>query len=211
MKLKIIIMSGALASLLLMSGCAGKEAGVATNTGFFEDYTKTTTQTVIKPAAVVYTKINVAPVKVVSGILQETPSQKKMYKEIEEYLMSEYKKIVQASKRYTLSDTKSVDTLVLQSAISTVEVHYDDAQWRQHTPIAMGLDTISFNAYMYEFVRILGESKLVDSTTGKVLSRTMKIQKNDKIKITGDDLVFKDIKPALDSWLAQVKADLSSK
>ena len=213
MKLKIMATVTLFFTLFFMSGCAQKEVGPATNTGFFENYKKTTTEIKATPIVASYTKIKVSPVLVVSGILagEESASQKKMYKEISEYLTSEYKKIVKNSGRYSLSTASAEDTLILESAISTVEIHSDDPSWNQLTPIAMGLDTISFNAYMYEFVRVLGESKLVDSMTGKVVSRSMKIQNDHKINITGDDLVFKDIKPALDSWLAQVKVDLSSR
>lgn len=201
MKLQIFTLSSILLGTFLMSGCAYKE-----------DYTQLKTQTKVQPKPVVYTKINVKPVKVLSGYVEsnENESQKKLYKKISQYLTSEYKKIIRENNRYTLSDSKDEDTLVLQSIISAVEVHYIDGQWKSHTPITLGLDSISFNAYMYEFVRILGESKLVDSITGKVISSSMKIQKKHKIKITGDDLVFEDIKPALDSWLVQVKLDLSS-
>ena len=213
MKLQILAISTMVGLTFLLSGCGSRTVEVSTNTGFFENYKQTTTQTKVKPTPTNYLKIQIAPVQVVSGMTQgtETPSQKKMYAEIAAYLNAGYKEIVNANARYSISDSKANDTLVLESAISTVEVHYDDPSWNQHTPIEMGLDTISFNAYMYEFVRVLGESKLVDSLTGKVISRSMKIQKDHKIKITGDDLVFADVKPALDTWLAQVKVDLSSK
>ena len=79
----------------------------------------------------------------------------------------------------------------------------------QLSPIAMGLDVISFNAYMYEFVRLLGEMRLVDSSSKTVLSRDLNILKNEKIMISADDLEFKDVKHALDAWLAQVEINLN--
>lgn len=213
MRLQIILKTIAISIIFLMTGCGSKATGPATNTGFFENYKKSEMQIQAKKALPLYTKIQVIPVRVISGqnISNESASQKKMYKEISNYVTDGYKKIVQKNKNYTLVDVKSENTLVLRSAISTVEIHPDDKNWNQLTPIAMGLDSVSFNAYMYEYVRVLGESKLVDASTNKVISRSMKIQQRHTIKITGDDLVFADIKPALDSWLVQIKNDLSSK
>ena len=213
MKFKTITTVVAFFAAFLMTGCATKELGPATNTGFFQEYKTTVSEIKATPPPTKYTKIKLSTVQIVSGIekSEESASQKKMYKEISEYLTSEYKKIVANSARYTLATKNAEDTIVLKSAISTVEIHSDDSNWNKLTLIAMGLDTISFNAYMYEFVRVLGDSKLVDSMTGKLVSRSMKIQHEHKINITGDDLVFSDVKPALDSWLAQIKVDLSSK
>lgn len=212
MKSEAVLAALSLSLALFISGCSSdKRIAPPMDTGFFEDYSKLEVKPQIKPKS--YSKILVAQAEVVPGIaeIKQTESQKKMYKEISEYLTSEYKKIVQANSHYTLSDAKAEGTLILESAISTVEVHFDDKKWSQFTPIEMGLDTISFNAYMYEFVRVLGESRLVDAKSGEVISISREIQKNHKIAISGDDLVFKDVKPALDSWLGQVKEKLSSK
>ncbi len=207
MKLKILVTSIVFSTLLLMSGCAEKELDISINTDIFDNNIQTSKASL----KVIYTKIQVAPVQVISGLNEVTPSQKKMYTEISEYLTSEYKKIVKSNPRYSLSDVKAKDTLVLQGTISTVEVHFDDPKWNQHTLIAMGLNSVTFNAYMYEFVRVLGKNKLIDSMNAKVVSQISKVQDKHIIKINGDDLVFSDIKPALDSWLVQVKVDLSSK
>lgn len=208
MKIQTILVWVALSLAVITSGCSSKKEVAAVNTGFFEDYKSIEIQnkTAISKK---YTKIKLSPVRVISGISEskQTPSQKKMYKEISEYLNSEYKKIVSAE-GYTLADEDAKDTLLLESAISTVEVHFDDKDWNQLSPIAMGVDVISFNAYMYEFVRLLGEMRLVDTDSKKVVSSNINILKDAKILITGDELVFKDVKSGLDIWLKQVKENL---
>lgn len=169
MKLQTVLVGAVLGLAVFVSGCGStKEVGPAVNTGFFQDYEAI--QAAPQSSLKKYTNIRVAEVQVVPAIAPEnqTASQKKMYKDIAAYLNQEYKKLINASGRYTLVEKDTKNTLVLESAISAVEVHFDDKEWNQLSPIAMGLDVVSFNAYMYEFVRLLGEMKLVDAESGKV-------------------------------------------
>jgi hypothetical protein len=209
MKLQTVFVGAVLGLAVFVSGCGStKEVGPAVNTGFFKDYEaiNAASQASLKK----YTNIRVAKVQVIPAIGSEkqTASQKKMYQDIAAYLDQEYKKLISASGRYNLVEKDTKNTLVLESAISAVEVHFDDKEWNQLSPIAMGLDVVSFNAYMYEFVRLLGEMKLVDAESGKVVSSHLNILKDEKIFITGDDLELKNVKAGLDSWLAQVKVNL---
>ena len=209
MKLQTVFVGAVLGLAVFVSGCGStKEVGPAVNTGFFKDYEaiNAASQASLKK----YTNIRVAKVQVIPAIGSEkqTASQKKMYQDIAAYLDQEYKKLISASGRYNLVEKDTKNTLVLESAISAVEVHFDDKEWNQLSPIAMGLDVVSFNAYMYEFVRLLGEMKLVDAESGKVVSSHLNILKDEKIFITCDDLELKNVKAGLDSWLAQVKVNL---
>lgn len=216
MKLETIFISAVLSVAFLMSGCAGKSV-TAGNTGFFKDYEKfeqsndSSKQFISGIDMTGYKKIIIAPVEVVSVIPEDkqTPSQKKLYKEISEYLSAGYKKEIEKSGRYTISETKGPNTLKLESAISAVEVHFDDDRWNQFSPVSIGVTVVSYNAYMDEDVRILGEKRLVDAQTGEVLVSSMNIQKDEKITLKHDNLEFEDVKPALDSWLEQLKKDLS--
>lgn len=207
MKLQIALTGIVLA--VFMSGCGSEKVGPAVNTGFFKNYETLQTQTA--PSLKNYTKIQIAPIQVIPAIALEkqTASQKKMYEDIASYLNEGYKKIINASGEYTFTDKAGENTLLLESAISTVEVHFDDKEWNQLTPIAMGLDVISFNAYMYQYVRLLGEMRLVDATSGEVVARNLTILKENPILINGDDLELDNLKAGLDSWLEQVKTNIA--
>jgi len=208
MKLQTVLVGVILGLAVFVSGCGSTKETPVLSTGLFKDYEaiEAATASSVKK----YTNIRVAKVQVIPAIALEkqTSSQKKMYQDIATYLDQEYKKLISASQKYTLVEKNMKDTLVLESAISTVEVHLDDKEWNQLTPIAMGLDIVSFNAYMYEFVRLLGEMKLVDAESGKVVSSHLNILKDEKIFITGENLELKNVKAGLDSWLAQVKVNL---
>lgn len=216
MKLQTIIISTILSVAFFMSGCVSKSIQVD-NSGFFKDYEKfeksndSTRKISSLSDMSVYKNIIISPVQVISGIPldKQTPSQKILYKEISEYLTSEYKKEIQKANRYVLTDIKGPNTLKLESAISAVEVHYDDEKWNQFSPVSIGVTVVSYNSYMDENVRILGEKRLVDSQSTELLSAEMSIQKNKKIIMKQEYLKFEDIKPSLDSWLGELKKDFS--
>ena len=214
LKLQTVFVSIVLLMAFIISGCSSRAVQVK-NTGFFKDYDSINTKGSLdysqdRGDISKYKNIIVAPVLVISKIKEEqqTPTQKKLYKDISEYLTSEYKKEIGMSGKYKLVEKSVPDTLKIETAISAVEVHLDDEKWNQFSPISLGLSVVSFNAYLDEDVRILGEKLLVDANSGDVLSRSMHIQKDEKIILNGENLEFKDVKPALDSWIEQVKKDL---
>lgn len=204
MKLQAVFGTVVLGLMFLMSGCAGKNVD-AKNSGFFKDYTQLKSTDKVKLSK--YKTILIAPTQVMSTIApkEQTDSQKRLYKEISDYLDEGYKRELQKSSKYKVVEKEGADTLIFESAVSAVEVHFDDKKWNQFSPIAMDITVTSYNSYMDENVRILGEKRIVDSTTGEVLIESMDIIKDKKIILNGDTLEFKEIKPALDVWIEHVK------
>lgn len=219
LKLQTVLTSIILSVAFLMSGCANKKL-YTKNSGFFINYEELNKQ--VKPkvsevqskhaiALSTYKNIIIAPVKVISSIPkeQQTESQKELYKDISEYLTSKYKIELANSFKYALVEKPAKDTLVLETAISAVEVHFNDASWYQFSSIPMGLTVVSYNIYMDKDVRILGEKRLVDSQTGDVLNRSMNIIRDIIIRVDSDNLEFKNIRHALDGWIEQLKKDFA--
>lgn len=210
MRLQILAVGIVISIVFLVSGCSSRTLQVK-NSGFFEDYTNLDSSESNKADLSKYKNIIVAPVLVISSIPddKQTPLQKKLYKEISEYLTAAYKKEIENSEKFKLTETKSADTLKLESAVSAVEVHFDDNKWDNFTPITMGLNVVSYNAYMDEDVRILGESRLVDSQNKEVLRSSRKIQNSERIIVKNNSLDFSGVKKALDGWVEQLREDLS--
>ncbi len=209
MKFYTLLTSFILFVMIFMAGCSSRHIQPK-NSGFFQNYKDLVTAKKIDIYK--YNEVIVSPVIVISAIPVEkqTESQKKLYKEISEYVTEEYKKIFNSTSMYKLVEKESGHTLKLESAISAVEVHFDDEKWDNNTPIALGVDVVSFNSYVDESVRILGESRFVDAWSGEVLGRTIDIQKDNIISLKGDNLEFSDVKEALDSWLEAFKKDLNN-
>jgi len=212
-----LLISGILSVVFLMTGCTSAKS-YTQNSGFFKNYDQLNKNIKQKSFATTnsssvdlssYKNIIIAPIQVISSIAkeQQSASQKKLYKDISIYLTSEYSKVL--SKNFTIVKKPSQNTLILQTAISAVEVHFDDEKWYQFSSTPLGLTVVSYNIYMDEDVRILGEKRLLDSKSGNILKRSMNILSSDIITINSASLNFNDIKPALDSWLSQIKKDFT--
>jgi hypothetical protein len=202
----MILTSFILGSIILMSGCASKDATPKEDKNFTKQ-SKNIKKPQKKKRLSSYTNIIVMPVEIISYIpkASQTIEQRKLYQEISDYINAEYELIVDDNPKYTLSEKKSKNTLLFESAISTVEV---GSNKNQYTPVPMGLNVVSFDTYMQEKVRLLGEKRLVDAQNNQIITKSINIQDSIKISIEGDTLTFKDIQPALDSWLDKVKKDL---
>lgn len=197
---------------LLFSGCANKDM-LAKHSGFLKSYDGIKendklegTRVYIKPDAdfTKYENIYIDDVEVVSGISEKelTSQQKKLFEQITKYLTEGYKKVIADSVSYKLVEDKNTPkTLVFSGGISAVEVHFDDMQWYQFTPVTLGMTIAARATYVDGSVRILGEARIVDASTGKVLLRAMRLQKGEEISSDADALIFEDVKPALDAWL----------
>ncbi len=209
MIVKTIAITTMLGAMFFMSGCSSKTMQ-ATNTGFFDDYAKLEKTKQIKPDLKKYEKIIIIPVEIISVNLEEkrTPKQKELYEAIANYLNISYKKDIEASGAYEIVEKKDLNTLILQTAISSVEVHFEDKKWNQYSPIPLDINVVSYNAYMDEDVRILGEVKLIDAQSGEVIFKGLNIQKDKKIIVDGRHIELEDLTGGLDSWLAQIRNDL---
>ncbi|PHR57834.1 MAG: hypothetical protein COA44_05000 [Arcobacter sp.] len=213
MKLSSVLSLALLGSLVLMTGCVSRTV-VPKNSGFLKTYEGLDTKNAKFEKSMIrispevdfasYENIYVAPVNVISGVSKEnmTDKQRKLYAKIAEYVRIAYKKEIKDNGIYTLAENKETDkTLVLEIGLSAVEVHFDDVTWYQLSPIELGLTGTSISTYLDGAVRILGESRLIDISTGKVLLRTMRLQKTEKVSLETKELNFTDLKPALDAWL----------
>lgn len=209
MRLKIVALGAITGVLFMLSGCSTKTMQ-ATNTGFFDDYKQFDNTQVTKPNLQKYEKIMIMPVEIISVNLEEkrTPLQQEFYDEVSLYLNTSYKKDIEANGNYEIVDEKSSNTLIMQTAISAVEVHLRDKNWNQFSPISLDLNVVSYNAFMDEDVRILGEVKLIDAQSGEVIFRGLNIQKDAKIVVSGSRLKLEDLMNGLNGWLAQIRDDL---
>ncbi len=211
MKTQTLLVSTVIASALLLTGCANKQMQEQ-ESGFLHGYDDLEKHELfegskiqIMPGAdfTKYNKIMVSPVKIISGIEleNETPEQKKLFQQISTYLTNGYKTEIKKSGQYQLTGTASPDTMKFEAAISAVTVSHDDLTWYQFTPISFGITVAARATYVEKAVRILGEGRLVDSVNNTVLMRAVSLQEGDEVGTDDEQLLFEDVKPALDAWL----------
>lgn len=209
MKLSTIFALALSVFALLTSGCASKNVA-AKNSGFFNDYSQLKSGDGFSAAKSFkeydiskYKTVLISPVQVIAALPQteQSDSQKSLYKKISEYVTEGYKKEIQKNTGFKLVEIKESDSIILESAISTVEVHYDDKSWNQFSPIAMDITVTSYSSYADGNVRVLGEKRIIDAATGETMFESMEIIQDEKIILDGDTLEFENIRPALDKWI----------
>ncbi|MGE4395982.1 MAG: DUF3313 family protein [Sulfurimonas sp.] len=209
MKLSTIFALTLSAFAFLISGCASKSVAVK-NSGFFNDYSQLKSDDGLSAAKSFkehdlskYKTVLISPPQVIAALPQSELSDSKieLYKRISEYVAEGFAREIQKNSSLKVVDAKEPDTILLESAISAVEVHFDDKKWNQFSPIAMDVTVTSYNSYADGNVRILGEKRIVDAATGETLLESMEIIKDEKIILEGESLEFENIRPALDKWI----------
>ena len=116
--------------------------------------------------------------------------------------------MIQGANNYKLVDVKTKpNTLIFEGAVSAVEVHIDDMGTMDFMPMMLVVKTVS-SPFKKATVRMLGEGRISDATTGAVLVKTLRLHKGVKVNAEANKLTFKDVKPALDAWLSSTKNNL---
>lgn len=211
MNRKLIALCAIISLAFFIGGCANRSMENQ-NSGFLKDYDGLDENPQFEGAMVrvmpgadftKYQNVMVAPVQVISNIPESeaTAAQKKLFVQISNYLTAGYIQNLKNDGSYNIVDVAGPDTMKFEVAISAVEVHFDDMQWYQFTPVTLGLTVVARTTYVDQSVRILGEARITDSTSGEVLLRAMGLQEGEEVGTEADQLLFADVKPALDTWL----------
>jgi len=150
-----------------------------------------------------YDKIFIPDIKVLDHTEKSNPEDNKLYTQIAAYSTAAYtKNIIKNSANYKVVDVAQKGAMVMQIALSMVEVHPEDANWDQLSALPFTLDASTYSAYSEGNARLLVEARISDAMNGRLLARSMRIVMEEEVKAHDDShLQFKDIQTALDSWL----------
>lgn len=206
MKKNLILSSLVAISMIVFSGCASKMEAPQ-NSGFFENYKefKNDSNVLENPAKLSrYKKVYVEDVVVLPAIAngEQTNEQKNLYIEISKYATARLKEAL----KFKNTDTKSKDTVILSSALSASEVHFDDNSWNQYSPLSLGITVVSLNAYLEDSARLVGEYRLDGDVT---LAKSRNLIKDPSISLNGDFLTLEDLKKPIDAWVDIVASEIN--
>lgn len=150
-----------------------------------------------------YDKMFIPEIKILPHTLQTTSEDNKLFAQIAAYATSAYtKNIIKNSANYKVVDVAQKGAMVMQIAISVVEVHPEDENWDQLSSLPFTLDASTYAAYTEGNARLLIEARISDAMSGSLLARSMRIVNKEKIRLHEDThLQFKDLQAALDTWL----------
>jgi len=150
-----------------------------------------------------YDKIFIPEVLVLPHTVHATAEDNKLYTQIAAYSTAAYtKNIIKNSANYQVVDVAQKDAMVMQIALSMVEVHPEDKNWDQLSALPFTLDASTYSAYSEGNARLLIEARISDAMSGKLLARSMRIVMEEEVKVHDDTHIqFKDVQTALDRWL----------
>jgi len=219
MKYSRLIPAILIGATLFISGCSSKTVKVSNSdflknqNGFVETGKLQGTKTYIDPSVNFedYQNIYIVPIKVISSLSQDemTESQKLLVKQISEYITRKYKDLVKEENFYNLVDSPNYEkTLIYEGSISSVNVKFDDLSGMNFMPMMFVGTMIGRATFQDGNIRVLGEGRLKDAQTHKVLLQMMRLHKGKQTDVDADELVFKDVKPVLDDWLKDSSKNL---
>jgi uncharacterized protein DUF3313 len=134
---------------------------------------------------------------------QTSPQDNRLYAQVSAYSTAAYtKNIIKNSANYKVVDVAQKGAMVMQIALSMVEVHPEDANWDQLSALPFTLDASTYTVYNEGNARLLIEARISDAMSGRLLARSMRIVMEEEIRTHGGAyLEFKDLQAALDTWL----------
>jgi len=149
-----------------------------------------------------YDKIFVPDIKVFSNTAVQTSSEHGLYTQITAYATAAYRKnIMKSSANYTLVDVAQKGTIMMEIAISVVEVHPGEKGWDSLSAFPLSLNESTQKTYEKGNVRLLIEARITDVMSKKLLARSMRVIMEEEVRVETDKLLFKDLQASLDRWL----------
>ncbi len=149
-----------------------------------------------------YDKIYIPDIKVLSNTTRSTPKENKLYTLISEYTSAAYRKnIMKNSANYSMVGVAQEGTIIMQIAISTVEVHTQDKEWDNLSALAFCLNESTLEKYKEGNVRLLIEARITDAMNEKLLAHSMRVIMDEEIRTNKEYLAFSNVQASLDKWL----------
>ena len=182
-------------------------------TGFFKSYEKLTPVAHSSPLFFhkeddanlsAYDKIFIPEIQVLAHTEKPSPHDLRLYAQISAYATAAYtKNIIKNSANYKVVDVAQKGAMIMQIAISMVEVHPEDANWDPLSALPFTLDASTYSVYSEGYVRVLIEARISDAMNDRLLARSMRIVMKEEVRVHSDDshIQFKDLQGALDRWL----------
>lgn len=150
-----------------------------------------------------YDKIVIPDIKVIANTFAPTPYEHKLYSLISAYTTAAYRQnIIKNSANYKVVDVAQKGAIVMQIAVSMIEVHPDDHEWDNLSALGFTLNAGTYAAYLEGDARILIEARITDAMTQRLLAHSVHAIRDEKIILHDPDrLQFSDVQAGLDRWL----------
>ena len=211
-----LMLSLGLAAGLLLAGCASQTTQPSQYSGFLADYSQLQPATSASGAPVMrwvspdYKASNYRSVYIEKPVFYPTPTpsdqvSQAVLNEISEYLYQAMRRELQGS--MTVVNQPDMDSLVLRSAITAVDVSTEGLKVYEVIPIALVVAAASTAAGTRDRTsEIYVEMEGIDARTSKPMLRVVRKGHGQDLEISSTQLTLKTLKPALDVWAADARA-----
>ncbi|UUY09379.1 DUF3313 domain-containing protein [Pseudomonas sp. J452] len=215
MKYPLMLSLGLTAGLLL-AGCASKTTQPDQYSGFLGDYSQLQPATSASGAPVMrwvspdYKAGNYRSVYIEKPVFYPTPKpsdqvSQAVLDEIADYLYQAMRRELQSS--MTVVSQPDMDSLVLRSAITAVDVSTEGLKVYEVIPIALVLAAASTAAGTRDrTTEVYVEMEAIEARTSKPLVRVVRKGHGQDLENSSTQLTLKALKPALDVWAADARA-----
>lgn len=208
--MRTIALSGSALLIVLITACSSPLT-YQNRTGFFKAYNRLEKVSIDNISYFEksedanlsrYNKIVIPEIKVLSNSVGQTPQENELYTLVSAYTTAAYRKsIIKKSSNYALVDVAQKDSMIMQIALSMVEVHPEEKSWDNLSALAFSINPSTYLTYQEGNARLLVEARITDAMSGKVLARSMRVVMEEEIRLHNDRLEFTDLQAALDRWL----------
>ncbi len=211
-----LMLSLGLAAGLLLAGCASQTTQPSQYSGFLADYSQLQSATSASGAPVMrwvspdYKASNYRSVYIEKPVFYPTPTpsdqvSQAVLNEISEYLYQAMRRELQGS--MTVVNQPDMDSLVLRSAITAVDVSTEGLKVYEVIPIALVVAAASTAAGTRDRTsEIYVEMEGIDARTSKPMLRVVRKGHGQDLENSSTQLTLKTLKPALDVWAADARA-----
>lgn len=211
-----LMLSLGLAAGLLLAGCASQTTQPSQYSGFLADYSQLQPATSASGAPVMrwvsseYKTGKYRSVYIEKPVFYPTPTpsdqvSQAVLNEISEYLYQAMRRELQGS--LTVVNQPDMDSLVLRSAITAVDVSTEGLKVYEVIPIALVVAAASTAAGTRDRTsEIYVEMEGIDARTSKPMLRVVRKGHGQDLENSSTQLTLKTLKPALDVWAADARA-----
>lgn len=211
-----LMLSLGLTAGLLLSGCASQTTQPSQYSGFLADYSQLQPATSASGAPVMrwvspdYQAGKYRSVYIEKPVFYPTPQpsdqvSQAVLDEIADYLYQAMRRELQGS--MTVVSQPDMDSLVLRSAITAVDVSTEGLKVYEVIPIALVVAAASTAAGTRDRTsEIYVELEAIEARTSKPLVRVVRKGHGQDLENSSTQLTLKALKPALDVWAADARA-----
>ena len=205
------LLTTALISSALLTGCAANKVSEDKFSGFLNDYS------ILQPASndkdtlayitpgIDWKKYNGV---MIDKVLIITPDgEQKTDAKLLVAMADKFEQLIkqEVSKEFNVVNQAGEGTVRLQAAITSVFASYDDMKAYQYIPITAAVTGAArASGVEKKHARVMTEIRLVDSVNGQLLGQAVDLKSDEEKQVKDSGITLEDVSPILEQWAQRI-------